>query len=280
MRSLAAALTLVASASLTQAQVAIPNEFESSSSAYSPLFAYFGGVASFGTASSDTTIHSGRSLRCFANFRHDNIFRVAGFAIGTLGVSRTSGALAFSPVADTFSITIQSPPAPYVSGQLRLLVAIREDDDANGVIDTVEADDQWEYDSIPVQAGTQVYNIPLTQFVDSDPFAGNNVMNFTTTGMMGLVLTFESRTTHPGGIIETPQSLLIDHAGLYVGAQALPAPSCPADWNGENGVTVQDLFDFLFLWFAGDPRADIFGNDGVGLGDLFEFLIRWFTPCP
>lgn len=29
--------------------------------------------------------------------------------------------------------------------------------------------------------------------------------------------------------------------------------SCRADFNGEGGVTVQDLFDFLASWFAGCP---------------------------
>jgi hypothetical protein len=29
--------------------------------------------------------------------------------------------------------------------------------------------------------------------------------------------------------------------------------SCPADFNGQNGLTVQDIFDFLNAWFAGCP---------------------------
>lgn len=274
-------LAIAATASIGHAQVMIPNEFESEDSRYAPLFAYFGGVASFSTTLSDTTIHSGRSLQCTANFRHDNIFRVAGFAVGTLGVTRTGGALGFAAAADTFSVTIQSPPAPYVSGQLQLLVALREDDDGDGIIDTVENDDQWEADGIAVLAGTHIYNIPLAQFVDADPFAGNNVRNFGTTGMMALLLTFETRTTYPGGIIETPQMLLVDHVGLFVGPQSLPTRMCGGDWNGVGGVTVQDLFDYLTDWFATDSRADIFNvGDGVTLSDLLDFLIRWFTPCP
>ncbi len=34
---------------------------------------------------------------------------------------------------------------------------------------------------------------------------------------------------------------------------APPAPSCAADVNGVDGVTVQDLFDFLAVWFNGCP---------------------------
>jgi hypothetical protein len=281
MRPAAAMFALAATAALAHGQVTIPNEFETDSSRFDPLFAYFGGVASFSTTVSNTTIHSGRSLQCTANFRHDNIFRVAGFAVGTLGITRAAGGLGYAADADTFSITIQSPPAPYVSGQLQLNVAIREDDDGDGIIDTIENDDQWEADNIPVLAGTHVYNVPIAQLVDSDPFAGNNVRNFSTTGMMALLLTFETRTTYPGGIIETPQTLLIDHVGLYTGAQSLPATRCPGDWNSADGVTVQDLFDFLAQWFAADPLADIYNTgDGVTLSDLFEFLVRWFAPCP
>lgn len=273
----AAAMFTSASAS---AQVMVPNEFEETGSAFAPLFAYFGGVASFGAEPSVTTIHSGRSLRCWANFRHDNIFRVAGFAIGTLGVTRASGAIGFGPAADTFSVTIRSPEAPYTSGQLRMFVTLREDDDGDGVIDTIESDDQWEADDIPVLPGTHVYNIPLNSFIDSDPFVGNNVQNFATTGTMALLLTFETRTTYPGGIIESPRSLLIDHVGLYTGNQSLPAPACPGDFDGMNGVGLDDLFAYLNAWFASAPSADLNGIDGVTVQDLFGFLVRWFTPCP
>jgi hypothetical protein len=55
---------------------------------------------------------------------------------------------------------------------------------------------------------------------------------------------------------------------------------CIADFNGANGVTVQDIFDFLQAWFANDPRADVNGQGGVGVQDIFDFLSAWFTGCP
>lgn len=57
-------------------------------------------------------------------------------------------------------------------------------------------------------------------------------------------------------------------------------PTCRADFNGVDGVGLQDLFDFLAAWFAHDPRADFNGGDGVGLQDLFDFLSAWFAGCP
>lgn len=33
----------------------------------------------------------------------------------------------------------------------------------------------------------------------------------------------------------------------------VPTPDCPADFNNQSGVTVQDIFDFLSAWFTGCP---------------------------
>ena len=54
--------------------------------------------------------------------------------------------------------------------------------------------------------------------------------------------------------------------------------TCVADFNGVGGVSVQDIFDFLTAWFAGDPRADVSGG-GVGAQDIFDFLGVWFAGC-
>jgi len=43
---------------------------------------------------------------------------------------------------------------------------------------------------------------------------------------------------------------------------------------------VQDIFDFLAAYFAGDPRANINGTGGITVQDLFQFLAIYFTPCP
>ncbi len=54
---------------------------------------------------------------------------------------------------------------------------------------------------------------------------------------------------------------------------------CKADFNGVNGVTVQDIFDFLTAWLAGSPSADFNGVNGVTVQDIFDFLTAWLAGC-
>lgn len=55
-------------------------------------------------------------------------------------------------------------------------------------------------------------------------------------------------------------------------------PCCKADFNKTNGVSVQDIFDYLAAWFGSDPIANITTN-GVGIPSvqaLFDYLGAWF----
>ncbi len=54
---------------------------------------------------------------------------------------------------------------------------------------------------------------------------------------------------------------------------------CRADFNGVNGATNQDIFDYLSAWFAGESRADFNGVSGLDVQDVFDFLGAWFTGC-
>jgi hypothetical protein len=52
---------------------------------------------------------------------------------------------------------------------------------------------------------------------------------------------------------------------------------CPvADFNGSGALEVQDLFDFLNAWLAGDPRAD-FNGGGLSSQDIFDFVDAWIA---
>ncbi len=64
----------------------------------------------------------------------------------------------------------------------------------------------------------------------------------------------------------------LDDANVFVG-------TCPADYNGDGALTVQDIFDFLAGWFSGNPAADFNGAGGLGVSDIFDFLAAWFAGC-
>lgn len=56
--------------------------------------------------------------------------------------------------------------------------------------------------------------------------------------------------------------------------------TCACDWNGTGAVTVQDLFDFLACYFAGD--GDINNSGATTVQDIFDFLNCYFAlplPC-
>jgi hypothetical protein len=65
---------------------------------------------------------------------------------------------------------------------------------------------------------------------------------------------------------------------IYIDDLQYTQGPCPADFNHTGGVTVQDIFDFLNAWFAGNPAADFNGN-GLSVQDIFDFLNAWFAGC-
>jgi hypothetical protein len=63
----------------------------------------------------------------------------------------------------------------------------------------------------------------------------------------------------------------LDSSTIFVG-------TCPADFNGNGTLEIQDIFDFLNAWFAGSPAAD-FSGGGLAVQDIFDFLNAWFAGC-
>ena len=63
--------------------------------------------------------------------------------------------------------------------------------------------------------------------------------------------------------------------------ELFPEPSCPADFNGNYLVEVEDLLSFLtqFGCLAG-CQGDLDGDESVGIGDLLVLLSAVGSPCP
>ncbi|MCC6322747.1 MAG: hypothetical protein IT438_15065 [Phycisphaerales bacterium] len=56
-----------------------------------------------------------------------------------------------------------------------------------------------------------------------------------------------------------------------------PVNFCAADYDDSGGVSVQDIFDYLTAYFAGQPCANFNGVGGLGIQDLFDFLGAYFS---
>jgi hypothetical protein len=81
--------------------------------------------------------------------------------------------------------------------------------------------------------------------------------------------------------ITTPAGCSGSFKGLGTTCQAPgnPTTCCPANFNGLDGVTVQDIFDFLSAWSSNNPSANFNGVDGVTVQDIFDFLSAWSAGC-
>lgn len=78
---------------------------------------------------------------------------------------------------------------------------------------------------------------------------------------------------YDGGGSPGDQARVVLTGACYIG------PTCAADFNGVNGVTVQDIFDFLTAWLAGNPSADFNHVNDVTVQDIFDFLTAWLAGC-
>ncbi len=67
--------------------------------------------------------------------------------------------------------------------------------------------------------------------------------------------------------------------GFWVAAASFPSPPCPADFNRNGQVSVQDIFDFLAAYFGGEITADFNGNGQVSVQDIFDYLAAYFAGC-
>ena len=61
--------------------------------------------------------------------------------------------------------------------------------------------------------------------------------------------------------------------------QFSPRAVCEGDFNRSGTVSVQDVFDFLSAWFAGDVEADLDRSGAVTTQDLLTYLSAFFAGC-
>ncbi len=94
--------------------------------------------------------------------------------------------------------------------------------------------------------------------------------------------TLTSQAACTGGIVGSPTAgALYVASGTVCNAGAVSnTPCCYANYNKVNGISVQDIFDFLADWFAGFPYANVGGSGSGGtltVQNIFDFLSNWFA---
>jgi hypothetical protein len=62
---------------------------------------------------------------------------------------------------------------------------------------------------------------------------------------------------------------------LVEGAEVVPPPPCPADFNRDGGVDGADIGEFFSLWEDGDESADVNVDGGVDGEDVTFFFAAW-----
>jgi hypothetical protein len=68
--------------------------------------------------------------------------------------------------------------------------------------------------------------------------------------------------------------------GSVTSASARLSACCAADIDQSGVLNVQDLFDFLAAFFAGDPAGDFDHSGALTVQDVFDFLAAFFAGCP
>lgn len=86
-----------------------------------------------------------------------------------------------------------------------------------------------------------------------------------------------------GGLLRVYVAANVDTHGTTTTADdtraLLEVTVCLADINRSGSISVQDIFDFLNAYFAGEGAADYNNSGSVSVQDLFDFLLGYFAGC-
>jgi hypothetical protein len=137
---------------------------------------------------------------------------------------------------------------------------------------------------------TRIYELDFSSAVDVSGIATN--LAITPVNQVAKRLLYQGSLNNLEGLCIGPRLSANSHAllgiiddGDPVSVNALVAfeltgpSSCPADFNDDGAVSVQDIFDFLAAYFAAAPTADTDGSGVLSVQDIFDFLAAYFGAC-
>lgn len=181
-----------------------------------------------------------------------------------------------APTAGVFNVntvgsTIDTTLTVYASCPAFNLLGCNDNIDFNqGIFDSA-------VDGLQLTAGQPIY-IRVAGWGDEEgPFMVRVVSGTSSVGVCcrGTTCTSNVQSANCAGAFTQfiPAATTCNAAGVNY------TPCCRADYNHVSGITVQDVFDFLTAWFAGDPLAN-FVTNGVGtpsVQSVFDYLTAWFA---
>jgi hypothetical protein len=89
--------------------------------------------------------------------------------------------------------------------------------------------------------------------------------------------------TFIGGWVVDLTFVAWDASGTYTDSEPVivrfDTGACKADISRSGGLNIDDIFIFINLWFAADPRGDFDSSGARTIDDIFIFLNAWFAGC-
>jgi hypothetical protein len=174
------------------------------------------------------------------------------------GMLTSTGPNAWSfsvPVPVTLTVVAAFGTAPVALDPQPALLIVAGALERSGSSVSITASTQISFNQPPSNTPTVLPPTPLTVPADSALCPNVNLV---------LALTVQNQ------VVTTSSTVNIVSAGTRV--------PCPVDIDANGSVGVQDIFDFLALWFSNAPAADFNGTGGITVQDIFDFLNAWFSP--
>jgi probable HAF family extracellular repeat protein len=119
-------------------------------------------------------------------------------------------------------------------------------------------------------------------YVDSS-YGESRAFRWTAAGGMQELSTLPGLTSSEASGVSADGLVVVGRSNSDIESPAVrwaPCFHCRADFNGVGGLSVQDIFDFLAAYFAGDIARANFNNDCcISVQDIFDFLAAYFAGC-
>ena len=174
--------------------------------------------------------------------------------------------------ATTDAVALSQGSNPQITGQPAAATACRTNAASFTIQTTGGPPDSFQWQWFPPHGSS---TLTVVDGANTNPSTG--LTEFTAAGSRSptLSLTNFANTAQNGSLIGI--ACRLDNACGTTFSDFASLLVCPADFNCDGHVTVQDVFDYLAAWFSRSPNADFNNSGSVTVQDIFDFLRAWFA---